>query len=432
MLSLYKYDEHRIQDIIEENTRLKHSIKELIILNDLAKSIGSLNDSDEIMHIVLHRSLDAVDAAQGVITLVDTGAVDSMKTFIREMASSAEIHPIHLHQNLLGWMHLHKRPLLINDPQNDPRFRGVKWDHGIISILCVPLMVKSKLIGILTIYNKRHQTYFTDDDQRLLSIIGAQSAQVLENARLYEGEQKLLLIQHELEVAANIQKVLLPDRPPVIDGYDIAGRNLTAQLVGGDYYDFIPIDRERCAICIGDIAGKGLSAALLMANLQATLRSQSPLVQSAKDCIERSNHLLVNCTAPDRFMTCFYGILDHHNHTLTYCNAGHDPPMLLKDRLLYLHADNLILGTFAGVDYTEQTIPIDPGDMLVMYSDGVTESKNENDEEFGSERLSEIIINHRSQTAEAILETILKSVCCYSDGCPQADDITVVVVKREG
>jgi phosphoserine phosphatase RsbU/P len=175
--------------------------------------------------------------------------------------------------------------------------------------------------------------------------------------------------------------------------------------VGGDYYDFIPIDRERCAICIGDIAGKGLSAALLMANLQATLH---------------------------RFMTCFYGILDRHNHTLTYCNAGHDPPLLFKDRLLHLHADNLILGTFAGIDYTEQTIPIDPGDMLVMYSDGVTESKNENDEEFGSERLSEIIINHRSQTAEAILEKIMKSVCCYSDGCPQADDITVVVVKREG
>jgi len=430
VLSRLKYDDNKIQDIIEENTRLKHAIEELTILNDLARAIGALNDSEEIMQIILHRSLEAIDGEQGVITLVDTDTVDSMKTFIRKIVRSGEHHPFHLHQSLLGWMHINKKPLLMNNPQKDPRFKGLQWDKDIASLLCVPLMAKSKLIGILTIYNKKTDAKFTDGDQRLLTIIGAQSAQVLENARLYEEEQTLLLMQRELEVAANIQKVLLPSKAPAVDGYDIAGRNITAQLVGGDYFDFIPIDHKRLAISIGDVSGKGLSAALLMANLQATLRSQALAASSAKQCIERSNYMLLNCTESDRFATCFYGILDHPEHSLTYCNAGHDPPILLKRDLIPLKAENLILGTFEGIPYTEQKVQIDIGDVLVMYSDGVTESKNKDDEEFGEKRLHDIVIANRSSPAQAILDTIVNAVCCFGGGCPQMDDITVVVVKR--
>jgi phosphoserine phosphatase RsbU/P len=421
-MSKYKYN--------DENIRLNKSVKELIILNDLARAISVLHDPEKIMQKILHRSLDAVDADQGVITLVNADADDPMKTFLREMVSSAKNHPIHLHRNLLGWMQINKCPLLISDPRHDSRFRGVQWDHDIDSLLCVPLIAKSKLIGILTIYNKQDETHFTESDKRLLSIIGAQSAQVLENARLYKEEQMLFNIQHELEIAATIQRVLLPNKSPRIDGYDVAGKNKTAQLVGGDYYDFIPIDTKRWAICIGDVAGKGLCAALLMANLQATLRSQTPLANSAKDCIEHSNQLLVNCTASDRFVTCFYGVLDHFEHSLTYCNAGHDPPLLLKNDLIHLQADDLVLGTFTDLTYSQKTIRIDPDDVLVLYSDGVTESKNIHDEEFGHERLSRIITMNRSLPADRMTDAIINEVCSYSAGCPQADDITVVVMKR--
>ncbi len=430
MVALHEYSTKKTRDILDENAQLKRSVKELTVLNDLARTIGAMHNPEKIMKKILHRSLDAVEAEQGVITLVNTDATDTMKTFLREMVSSARNHPIHLHQNLLGWMQINKRPLLINDPRLDSRFRGVQWDHYIDSLLCAPLIAKSKLIGILTIYNKRDGPHFTESDQRLLSIIGAQSAQVLENARLYEEEQTLFRIQHELEVAANIQSVLLPDKPPRIEGYDVAGKNITAQWVGGDYYDYIPIDTKRWAMCIGDVAGKGLSAALLMANLQATLRSQTPLANSPKDCIERSNQLLVNCTASDRFVTCFYGVLDHHEHSFTYCNAGHDPPLLLKNELMHLKADDLVLGTFADLTYSQKTIPVDPGNILVMYSDGVTESKNKHDEEFGFDRLSKFITMHRYLPAERMTDAIINEVCSYSGGCPQADDITVVVMKR--
>jgi phosphoserine phosphatase RsbU/P len=418
--------------IVDENKRLKRAVEELTILNDLARAIGAVNTTDEIMQILVHRSIRAIGTEQGVITLVDSARDESMKTLIRRIVSSGEQQPFHLHQHLLGWMHLNKKPLLINETQNDPRFTGTPWDKAITSLLSVPLMVKSKLIGILTVYNKKDGAGFTESDQRLLAIIGAQSAQIIENARLYEEEKELLYMQHELEVAAHIQKVLLPEKIPSLIGYDMAGRNITAQLVGGDYFDFIPLDDHRMAVCIGDVSGKGLSAALLMANFQATLRSQTTIIQSVKDIIERANHLLVNCTDNDRFVTCFFGVLDTISHTLRYCNAGHDPPMLLKDRILKLRSEDLVLGVFDNLRYTECEVTIDPGDVLVLYSDGVTESKSIADEEFGEERLSDCISAHRSRPAQAILDAVIKEVCSFGGNCPQSDDITVMVVKRAG
>jgi phosphoserine phosphatase RsbU/P len=416
--------------LIDENRRLRRAVEELTILNELARAIGAVKTSEEIMQILLRRSLKAVDAEQGVITLVGPGRDETMKTLIRRMVSSREQQPFHLHQNLLGWMHLNKKPLLINETRNDPRFTGIQWDQAITSLLCVPLLVKSKLIGILTVYNKKNEKLFTDSDQRLLAIIGAQSAHIIENARLYEEEQELLTIQHEFEVAAHIQQILLPKQAPAIVGYDISGRNITAKSVGGDYYDFIPLDDGRVALCIGDVSGHGLPAALLMANFQATLRSQMTITQSVKDCLRRANHLLVNCTDTDRFITCFLGILDTYHHTMTYCNAGHDPPLLLKSDINQLWAEDLMLGVFDNLPYSEKTICLDRGDVLVLFSDGVTESRNQFDEEFGINRLSHIIREHRSSTAEEILDTVVKSVCCFSVDCPQADDITIMVLKR--
>ena len=176
--------------------------------------------------------------------------------------------------------------------------------------MCVPLSLKRQLIGVLTVFNKRAAEGFTESDQRLLSIIAAQSAQVIENARLYEEEQALREMRRDLEVARNIQMKLLPKSAPEIAGFDIAGKSVPAQNVGGDYFDFLPAGEQRFAICLGDVVGKGMPAALLMANVQATIRGQNLLQPSAGECLGRSNRLLYESTDSDKFVTLFYGILD--------------------------------------------------------------------------------------------------------------------------
>ena len=253
-----------------------------------------------------------------------------MKTLVRSIVSHGEGKHFRLDDCLLGWMQINKRHLNITDPHNDDRFSGVKWDESVRSVACVPLIVKSKLTGILSTFNKTTNKHFTDDDLRLLSIVAAQSAQIVENARLYEEEQKLFKLQEETRLAREIQIKLLPKTDPEMQEYDIAGKSIPALSVGGDYYDFIPAETNKLALCLGDISGKGIPAALLMANLQATVRAQALIGSSPRECVNRSNVLLYRSTDTDKFATLFYGILDIKNNEMCYANAGHNPPVFIK------------------------------------------------------------------------------------------------------
>jgi serine phosphatase RsbU (regulator of sigma subunit) len=416
----------------EENLRLKRAVDELSILNDLARTIaGSLN-SQEVMHTIIRRSLRAINAEQGVITLVDEPGSDSGKTLIRTAVSSAERGPFHLNQALLGWMHLNKKPLLINDPNKDDRFKGVKWDETIRSLICVPMMVKSALIGTLTVYNKKLANEFSEDDQRLLSIMSAQSAQIVENARLYEEELRLRKMQEELHLASRIQLDLLPKAIPKLSGYDIAGKTLPAQQVGGDYFDFIKIDEDRWAFCLGDVSGKGLPASLLMANLQATLRGQTLSDLPPAECVRRSNKLLYYSTSPEKFATAFYGILNTARHVLWFTNAGHDSPYVLNKEksTTRLQTGGVPLGMLEDFPFEEEEVPMHSGDLLVVYSDGVTEAWNTDEVEFGEQRLAEVIHQHHERPASEVVERIVAAVKQHTGSAPQADDITLVVLKR--
>ncbi len=320
----------QIHKLEEDNERLKRAVDELSILNELATAIGALNNSEEVIRKIINRSLRAVNAEQGVITVVDEKPNQPMMTLVRTMVSSSDHGQFHFNQALLGWMILNKKPLTVNDPPNDERFRGVPWDGSVQSVLCVPMLIRSALKGVLAVYNKKGGKGFTMDDQRLLAIIAAQSAQVVENARLYEEERSLIKMQEEFKLAAHIQTDLLPKESPKVSGYDIAGATYPARTIGGDYFDFIPLDDGNIAICLGDVSGKGLTAALLMANLQASLRSQTFMGNTVKECISRVNRQLYQSTSPEKFATLFYGILDSGANTLTYCNAGHEPPIVIN------------------------------------------------------------------------------------------------------
>jgi phosphoserine phosphatase RsbU/P len=417
----------------EENKRLKRAVDELSILNDLARAIGASLNTQEIIQTIVRRSLRAISAEQGVITLVEEQSNQSMKTLVRTMVSSKEQEHFHFSQALLGWMHLNKKPLVINDPKTDERFRGIPWDESIRSLIAVPMMAKSELRGVLTVYNKKDGKPFAEDDQRLLAIIAGQSGQVVENARLYEKEKTLVKMQEEVRLAARIQTELLPKSPPDIAGYEIVGKTLPAQEVGGDYFDFIPIDDHRLAFCLGDVTGKGLPASLLMANLQATLRGQTLTTGSPKTCLERSNQLLYQSTSPEKFATLFYAILDLENHHIHYSNAGHDNPYLCSGNVATkrLKIGGIPLGMLPEFTYEQESVPLEDDSILVAYSDGVTEAMNAQEEMFGEERIAAVIDQQKNAPASEIIDHLFAAVKTFAAGYPQSDDITVVVMRRK-
>jgi sigma-B regulation protein RsbU (phosphoserine phosphatase) len=418
----------------EENQRLRKAVEELSILNDLARVISSTMTMDAVIEAVVKRAVRATGGQQGMITMVDEQAPTEMKTLIRAQNSTSNLQAFHLNQNILGWMMINKKPLLANDLHNDPRFSGVQVEESFHSLLCVPLLVKNRMIAILAVFNKKDVAAFSEDDKRLLSIIAAQSAQILENARLYEQEKDLVKMQEEIRFAARIQSDLLPKESPRVPGYDIAGKSIPAQTIGGDYFDFIPVDDGRIAVTLGDVTGKGLPAAMLMSNVQATLRGQTLVSNSPKECIKRSNRLLYMSTSAEKFVTLFYGILDTRDHTLWFSNAGHDNPYLITSdgEMRRLKTGGTVLSVMEDFPYEEEKIGIPKDSVVVIYSDGITEAMNASDELYGEERLVEVLQRVKGQPAIEIIDAVIAGARAHAGKHPQSDDMTMLVVRRTG
>lgn len=418
----------------QETQRLKRAVEELSILNEISTLISSTMELDEIEKIIVKKSIKHLQVEQAVVMLLQEESSERpFQTIIREAEHSNFQNIFHLDTELCGWMLKYKKPLLINDFQQDEHFKSKPRDGiTISSLLCVPLTLKGQLIGLIACFNKKSKEGFSVDDQRLLSIIGGQSAQVIENARLYEQEQALTRMREEQRLAAEIQNRLLPKQMPELKGYDIAGVSYPARIVGGDYFDFISIDNKRLAFCLGDISGKGIPAALLMANLQATVRAETARSDRPAQSIKRINNLLYNNTASNKFATMFYGILDADRDMIIYTNAGHNRPLLIsgQGKTGMLDTAGVCLSMLEQYDYPEDTVTLKSGDTLVLYSDGITEAMNEADEEYGEEQLTEIAGKNVDKTANELLSIIIKDVEKYADTAPQFDDITLVILKK--
>ena len=417
-----------------EISKLKLAVKELSVLNDISAAVSTAHDLDKVIELIVRECVNHLNVEQGAIMMLDESEEDDQfHTIVREVDTNTDIVPYHFGVQLTGWMIKNQKPLLINEIASDTRFTNLSdGEFPINSILSVPLKTKGRLIGVLNVFNKLNSEGFTSDDQRMLSIIGSQSAQVVENARLYEEELALKQMEEELKFANGIQKNLLPKSNPKIEGFDIAGKSMAAKEVGGDYYDFINIDNNKNVICLGDVSGKGMPAAMLMANLQATLRGQALFTSSAAECMSRANTLLYRSTDSQKFATLFYGILDSNSNIFHFSNAGHDPPILLNlaGKIERLTKGGTVLGFMEQYKYEEDNKELNSGDTIIIYSDGITEALNENDEEFGEDKLLDLITKNRTDSAEDIINNVFTSVKTFVKNVPQSDDITIVVIKK--
>ena len=416
-----------------EIARLRRSVEELSVLNELARDIGATLDLDRIMTKVIRRAARAIGADQAVITLVDREDRVTGGTVVRTQADSGETH-FHLHHGLLGMMYVERRPVIVNSPRDDPRLFGLKLQDGITNVACAPLLVGDELIGVLAAYNKHDKSDFDDDDMRLLAIIGAQSAQVIERARLAKEEEDARQLREAILMAARMQESLLPAAPPVTPGYDIFGTTRAAWEVGGDYFDYIKLDDNRWGLALGDVSGKGPAAALLMANLQATLRGEALRDQDCATCITWCNRLLYRSTTPEKFATLFYCVLDTREHRICYCNAGHEHPLLLTaagEVRTLADIGGIPIGMIEDVSYDLGRAELAPGELLVIYSDGVTDMANSVDEPFGTGALVATIRDHARAPAADIAAAVVAAVRRHAEGEPPFDDVTIMVVKRD-
>ncbi len=301
--------------------------------------------------------------------------------------------------------------------------------------LLIPMSVGADLLGLLCLGEKRSEEPYSREDVQLLSALAQQMADTLDHARLLHRSEEEGQLRREVEIAQQVQQNLLPRAPAPIPGLDCAAACRPARYVGGDYYDFIRRGERSVGLALGDISGKGVSAALLMASLQATLREQAETHGDRVSAIMAGvNRRLCDSAGEGRFATLFYGVLDTGARALVYANAGHNPPMLLRwtvggTEVLRLPATGTIVGVFPEQRYGQRQLALRKGDVLVLFSDGVTEAMNETGEFFEEERLQDLLVSMSGRTATEIRDRVLDEVARFSGSAPQADDITLAVAR---
>lgn len=423
-----------MNDNHEELQKLKRAVHELSILNEIATAINSTMRLAEILELIVEKCMEYLLVEQGSVQLLQPKMDrDTVVTLARKGDTISVAMPYRLDDQLTGWMIHHGTGLFIENILEDPRFRLENANcNGIMSVLSVPLMLRGRMTGMISLFNKQDGT-FDEDDKRLLSIIAAQSAQIIENARLLEEERELQKVHQELDTARRIQEKLLNIAIPEIPGYSIAALSKPARAVGGDLYDAIPLSDTCTALCVADVSGKGIAAAILMACLQSTVRGQVVIDCNPSKCVEFVNRKLFNSTTPEKYATLFYGVLNHENHTLCYTNGGHNKPLVISSvtATRSLETSGLATGLFDRVQYQQHCLDIEPGDILLIFSDGISEALSPNDEEYGEKRLIETVQQLKKCSAHEILEAALKDIHQFMDTAPQHDDITLMVLKRE-
>ncbi len=297
--------------------------------------------------------------------------------------------------------------------------------------LIIPMKIKSETKGLILLGKKTTGTNYSRSDIEYISSIGSLAIISIENGKLFNDMLEKQRLEKDLEIAQNIQRNLLPNKLPRLNSYDIAAVNRSARQVGGDYYDVVQLDDHRVLVAIADVSGKGVQAALLMANLQAFLQSickQNIALGEASNLI---NDLVSENTSDGSFITFFWGILDDKTKEFTYVNMGHNPPLLIrKATITKLKLGGMILGVLPTmIPYNFDTIQLEAEDEILLFTDGITEAMNKDKQEYSDKRLEKLSTSLAGETAQNILNAIISDVEKFSKGAPQSDDITVMVIK---
>jgi serine phosphatase RsbU (regulator of sigma subunit) len=418
-----------------------HLYREVNLIYSFSEKLAALLDVSAVAATTLAQARQLIAASDGVVMVREetTGALDSVEGF-----GAAGLHPSRLAAGagLIGAIAAGGNAEIVNSVATDPR-RGQE-PPALRSLVAAPLRVGERVTGVVVLGNTT-PTAYTAGDLKLLNTLALQAASALENARLFERtvqaareRERLVALHKELEVAAAIQADLFPAALPAMPGYDLAVRNRPARQCGGDYYDALEVaqgsgEEPRLLLCVADVAGKGLPASLLMANTQATLRALARRAPSLVDLAEQANELLYATTSENKYVTAALLDLSPSTGAARFVSAGHTNCLLVRAAgpAVWLASTGLPLGMLPpGLPFGDTDLCLEPGDRLLLFSDGVTEAQDAAGEEFGEPRLLDLVRTADGRSAEALVASVFDAIDAFAGDAPQYDDITLLVLER--
>jgi len=387
----------------------------------------------ETLEQIVALVFEAVPADRCMIMMREAKNPELKVAVARLRDRAGEVGEIRISRSVIDEVVTNGKSVLTSDAQADPRFAGgTVMLQGVRSVLAVPLGVGANVFGIIYADSPLSDNRFTEDHLKVLTTLSSVAAIRVENARLTEEQMERERLEREQQVASEIQQRFLPAAAPQVNGYELQGISFPCYEIGGDYYDFIQREDGKLVVALGDVSGKGTAAALLMSSLHAAIHAQADTHDSIVDTIAAVNRYLTESIPPNRFVTLFYAELDPEIGRLTFLNAGHNPPLIVHagGTMEQLASGGLPLGIMAEAEFREGRTQLHPGDVLVVYSDGVSEAVNPAGEEFGPTRLYEVVARNLDASASGIRDRIESALTKFCQGTPAADDITLVIVKR--
>ncbi len=413
----------------------------LAIISRVSVTLLSSLSLEETLQQVLEHIFEALAADRGYVMLLEAvspkasvQATPELMCKAMKTRSGQHLQEVQLSRSISEQVLQQGQSVLTSDAQHDPRFQTHQsiMLGGVRSVMAVPIAFDGCVQGMIYVDSAFATSRFTERDLQLLTLIASVASIRIENVRLLELQQEQKRLAHELSVASEIQVRLHPATPPAIAGYDLMGISFPCHEVGGDYFDFLQRRDGRHVIALGDVSGKGISAALLMSSVHAAVRAQCTTALAPHQIVSEINQYIFDNTAANRYVTMFYSELDHTTGALTYINGGHNAPMLVRNSgaVERLDCGGFPVGITTEGGYIEGQSHLAPGDVLVIYSDGVTESVNEQDEEFGEQLLIETIQRHRGRSAAGLRDRIDEALQKFVGRAKSVDDLTLVIVKR--
>ncbi|HDP98120.1 MAG TPA: GAF domain-containing protein [bacterium] len=416
---------------------LDRRAREMSSLHQLSQMIIGVFHLDKVMNIIIKQTVEITGANYSWLL------IKNPKTSTFELMAQHDL-PENLRMRLtenttvefVDWIVANKTVLMIDRVSRDHRTaKMLEWKNREGSLLGIPLISDEEIFGILLAV-KNEDYGFLADDKALLSMFANNATAAIENARLIENSLEKEKYQQELKIAHEAQRKLLPASMPELEKVDIDATSITANEVGGDYYDFFEFSKTKLGIVIGDVSGKGAEAAFYMAEAKGIIESLSSIYKSPRDVLISANKILCNTLDKRTFISLLYGILDLKHNNFTFCRAGHCPLLYWNGReeqVFLIETPGLALGLVSGNQFdqtlVEEKVRFRAGDIFILYTDGVNEARNSKQQEFEEERLCDLVVENRGKNATAIKNAILEKIENFVGDQSQYDDLTMVVLK---
>ena len=429
-------------------------------LHGLGEAFSETIRPADLHRLIVEGATRVLDAQGGALYLTDRTGTKLVPTFVSKgcpplvdvpphvlqqtagtpvaLENFLRVHNIGNGEGVLGRVWETATPLCLNEFSKAPELATLRDSSlGAASVMVAPLLYAKQNMGVLALANSRMGSPFSQNDFVVFKSITEQSAFALYNAIIYSEANEKKRLDHDLAIARDIQRILLPAEAPIVNGFEISGVNVPARQVSGDYFDYIKVDDERLGVAIADVSGKGIPASLIMAICRSVLRSQAIGNPSPADVLQKVNRQLYPDIKEDMFISMAYLVLDHVRGGVTLARAGHDAPLLYQQKsqtLTPLKTPGMVVGIDSGDVFdrltTDVAVPLERNDCILLYTDGITEALDNEGNEFGLERTIASVQSSAKEGAQAIVTRLIDDLRNFVGSTPQNDDITMIAIRK--